>query len=625
MLRALKLRPGLNVIWARPSQRVGGARLHTPGVSGHGTGKTTICRFLRHLLGERSFGTDEQRARLRDALPVGWIVGEVHIAGVPWVVARPIAVGPHPFALRNHTLEQLFNNTGPRESLEEYLRAIEEVLVEPLKVASFATAPVPIGWAHLLQWLARDQECRFAGLADFRHNSTDHSCPEMTVEDAHFLFRAVCNLIETTEQAELEKNKGFIKLRAHAEKMAPMHRFGAEAGLARWRKEFPDFRRDLTGADFLEEVAKVHTELAERTQGELKLPTESAELLNARRTLIDAQRKLVDLNARIGHSNATLAWIAEQLSVVRGEKSRDDLAEFARQHFHSERHCNQLLSSAIEWECPLASGRLLPIERQQQDGSGGEEKMLLAQNEHENRRRAELESLVSPAQAEEREGAEALDRAQQALDRQRTKFATQIATWKSMAHDANRTAESFRQADTFEASLKDLERQIRESQEIQGKLRREHSAALSSFSDVFARICRAMLGTDVSGTIRFKGRQISPRFEQNIDLTSAALETLKILCFDVAALVHSVEGRGHHPRFLLHDGPREADMDVELYQRLFLLAQELESAFGSSTPSFQYIITTTEPPPPIINQSPYLVEPVLSSESAETKFLGIDY
>ncbi len=43
------------------------------------------------------------------------------------------------------------------------------------------------------------------------------------------------------------------------------------------------------------------------------------------------------------------------------------------------------------------------------------------------------------------------------------------------------------------------------------------------------------------------------------DLTSAAIETIKILTFDIAALIRSVEGRGFHPRFLVHDGPRECN------------------------------------------------------------------
>lgn len=66
-------------------------------------------------------------------------------------------------------------------------------------------------------------------------------------------------------------------------------------------------------------------------------------------------------------------------------------------------------------------------------------------------------------------------------------------------------------------------------------------------------------------------------------------------------------------------------MDVQLYQRLFLLALELDGAFGNAQPSLQYIITTTEPPPIEVCTLRYLRNPVLSAESADTKILGIDY
>ena len=99
------------------------------------------------------------------------------------------------------------------------------------------------------------------------------------------------------------------------------------------------------------------------------------------------------------------------------------------------------------------------------------------------------------------------------------------------------------------------------------------------------------------------------------DLTSAAIETLKILTFDLAALISSVEGRGFHPRFLVHDGPRDADMAADLYQKLFLLAHELELAFGTGAPSFQYIVTTTEPPPGDLQEPPSRLDPILDSST----------
>ena len=133
--RRITLERGLNILWARPRGRAQPARLHARGLFGHATGKTTFCRFVRHLLGENNFGTDEQRARLRHVFPEAWLVGEVHLASgpagadEPWVVARPFKTGAHPFVMRGHTLDALFSETTPRLSFNDYLAALETLKI----------------------------------------------------------------------------------------------------------------------------------------------------------------------------------------------------------------------------------------------------------------------------------------------------------------------------------------------------------------------------------------------------------------------------------------------------------------------------------------------------------------
>ena len=78
------------------------------------------------------------------------------------------------------------------------------------------------------------------------------------------------------------------------------------------------------------------------------------------------------------------------------------------------------------------------------------------------------------------------------------------------------------------------------------------------------------------------------------DLGSSAVTTLKILAFGLAALALPCGGRGHHPHFLLHDSPRESDLEISLYHQFFHFVHDLEKRTPSS---FQYIVTTTEAPP----------------------------
>ena len=204
VIRRISLRPGLNILWARPRRGGERPRLGEPGVFGHASGKTTFCRLLRHVLGEQHFGNEDLRQRIRNRFNSGWVVGEVMLSGEPWLVCRPVAVGPHPFVVRNAPVSKLFDEGLRREPLQTYLDELNRLVMEPLPVATFATSPDPIEWPHLLQWLARDQECRFAALTDFRHSSSNSDSPDMEVEDRHFLFRAVVGLVETAEQEELE-------------------------------------------------------------------------------------------------------------------------------------------------------------------------------------------------------------------------------------------------------------------------------------------------------------------------------------------------------------------------------------------------------------------------------------
>ena len=59
LLREIRLRPGLNVLWAPDPADQGGVTESVSGV-GHGSGKTLFCRLLRYCLGEDRFGSAQK-------------------------------------------------------------------------------------------------------------------------------------------------------------------------------------------------------------------------------------------------------------------------------------------------------------------------------------------------------------------------------------------------------------------------------------------------------------------------------------------------------------------------------------------------------------------------------------
>src|ERR1700675_1917907 len=58
VVRDVELRRGLNVVWAPPHAPGDRNALFQNGVAGHTAGKTTFCRFIRHVLGEQGFPTE---------------------------------------------------------------------------------------------------------------------------------------------------------------------------------------------------------------------------------------------------------------------------------------------------------------------------------------------------------------------------------------------------------------------------------------------------------------------------------------------------------------------------------------------------------------------------------------
>jgi hypothetical protein len=97
-----------------------------------------------------------------------------------------------------------------------------------------------------------------------------------------------------------------------------------------------------------------------------------------------------------------------------------------------------------------------------------------------------------------------------------------------------------------------------------------------------------------------------------------------VLGFDLACLATSICGQGFFPRFLIHDSPREADIEEPMYHELFKLVAEWESEYDGREPSFQYIVTTTTRPPDVYAGLPW-TRLELDARKPDGRLLGIDF
>ena len=193
----IRLRRGLNVLWAKPAPPGTKNRL-----SGHATGKTTFCRLVRYLLCDADAGTKDFRQRFQSQFPRGWVFGEVVIGNDEWLVGRSLSqLGYHHFAKRGATLADAVGPHPLRGGFDEYEAALETAAFERVKLRKLSGTNRDLKWDCLIQWLARDQEARFAGLLDWRNRTdSDSESPDLSAADKENLVRIVLGLVEKDEQ-----------------------------------------------------------------------------------------------------------------------------------------------------------------------------------------------------------------------------------------------------------------------------------------------------------------------------------------------------------------------------------------------------------------------------------------
>ena len=205
-----------------------------------------------------------------------------------------------------------------------------------------------------------------------------------------------------------------------------------------------------------------------------------------------------------------------------------------------------------------------------------------------------------------------------------------VRDWQRQLDATDTLVESAEESALSAKEVRDaLAAAVKTKDEIKGTveaLRKAHEGAEKRLSDAFGDAVRAAMGGKVEPTATLGERGFILSVKRKGELSGAALETIKVLAFDLAALVLSMEGVGHHPRFLIHDGPREADMARVIYERFFLYSQKLEQCFeDTDQANFQYIITTTTHPPKTMREGSKWLRMSLNTTKTDERFLKEDF
>ena len=144
-------------------------------------------------------------------------------------------------------------------------------------------------------------------------------------------------------------------------------------------------------------------------------------------------------------------------------------------------------------------------------------------------------------------------------------------------------------------------KKLHEEREGQIRLIRQRRGRRSSFIAIIRRRNPRLVPGEIEGSVLIDGKGITLKVSQGGERSIAAIDSLKVVAFDIAALLLAVEGAAHLPTFLMHDSRREADLGQSIYDRLFQFIQSLENKAH-----FQYIVTTTTEPPSDLGREPWL-------------------
>jgi len=630
--RHVELHRGLNILWAdpNPSEKAGSKRRSK--VAGHTAGKSTFCRLIRYALGDVNFGNDAQESRIVSKFKDGWIVLRVELEGTPWLVGRAFIDHRQSFTIKGGDLQSFLSaDTVSMSGYEDFAASLDQHFVRLLLRDKFPGKKDEIHWRHLIPWFTRDQEARLLSIVTWRGPIGKNNAISTDADERHFLMRLVLDLLPEEEAKEFETHEALNELKRDLDKNLPLTTARSDQAFSQLSEWFETKAKGLEGPLYFDaakveheskqkEITALHQSIPTTSQVEAKqkdwerakdVTAEAAANLKA------AKRRVAQLEKDIRGCDARLI---EQQAAINDLKR---LPPF--------RVCGVPIENACEKGKQHQAGRTDTKALEVLIKTIGEAKAQLETDFAEASEEVTVQG-VAKAQAESAEQAAQL--AYFTLSSERAekleKYLDANADQKARERVMRSTSAVLEKRTEEEEALKTALKDINKVGDEEAKARKEKARDLGHFSSLYERILRYMLedaaapeSERITGTVQQDGRKLEVTAEGRNDLDSGAITAAKLISFDLAAMVWGMENRGHHPRFLIHDSPREADMAEDIYAGLFDAALALEEACGSQ-PSFQYIVTTTAKPPERLNGKPWRLEPVLNALIPSQRILAID-
>ncbi|MFY0568946.1 hypothetical protein ACN28E_34705 [Archangium lansingense] len=619
-VRDIPFRRGLNIV----SSPAGPTAQQVS--TGHAAGKTLLCRQLRYCLGEDTFADPADTTAIRSRFPNGGVGAEIRLCGETWVVRRGFGSRADDRAKRGERIEDLADDAYRgtydtfRAELESF--AFNDGHRQLLK----ALEDVDVPWPYVLAWLTRDQECRLDGLTHWRHpESSSHSPVRKAAAETRLNVLRVALGLYSVQSNAARRRVSDASLAVSA----------AESEARQCEERFKVLRKDLALALNLDE-AKVWppppVELLQDEQIALEAHVRQLDGLldqrirEVRAVEITQQQKAdeqafeatkaehAEVEQQIEAATDTVAIDKERLKLLSKDSSDAWAALRRAKHPTCPYDDTPIDVEKAKFVCPLPR---LP------DAAATKQ---IAEDSEELRKKVADELATHERDIAKLKGRRA------ALSTRIKNFESRIAAHQFAIANASQDSQAAWAAKgtlrNFVAAAKSLdearvvEKREKEAQKLILEQKNEHLTSYSTFALTkwFDVLVKQIVAQEAMGEVSLDGKGLHATIQWRGRRRSVALNSLRIVLFDLAAMLCAVEGTSSAPAFLLHDSPREGDLDPWTYARLF----ETVFAFGEDEDSapFQYIVTTTtEPPQGEIRQR---VRVELSARSDATRFLLVD-
>ncbi|WP_437202057.1 hypothetical protein [Planctomicrobium sp. SH664] len=600
IVREIEFRRGLNIIQTRQMDE------HGNRVAGHSVGKTLLMRLMRYTLGEAHFGSEDLQSRVQVVLPEGYVVAHWVVSGKDWIVVRSLrsADGSDSFAAQSDNWRAVVDIPLREHSHRDFVKQVSDAALSGLPEFTLPRGR-KANWLDVLAWLARDYQCGYRKANDWRHEDANAG-PSLNLPENSLIMQWLCGLMSAEEIDLRLKHRQLLDEQAKKKQSVEQDQRKLETlRPTLWEKlelkeetevsgEQPKFD-SIKPADHVEQKIASLERLKEERAGESRVADQEVERdaaydrVNNAESEIRACRTLMD-------------FIEKQIQ----QYEQDPLRAYAK----CEADPCWIREKARESADPSASDHLDDLR-----GQLDQQQQILATTQQA--KKAHQNSL--------NDALKQLKTEQDRLAAERSGIDEEIGKWRAYLKDA----QDFQTlATSFSRSTRkadDVKGDVEESANRQDSVRSLIKSDVQRHSDIYHQILQKIFGDQAAGRICVDGNGLRPVPDEHLAPEGAALSVMTtVLAFDVSSVAASITGLGNHPRLLLHDSPREGDMEGPLFSRLFEVVHGLESLFDSEDDiSFQYIVTTTTPPPPkFADESGPYVRLTLDARKDAERLLG---